>query len=72
MEQIRTPLNSTPFILPQASHPCGGAQDMPLHPADELAQIRAELKQLHQRERLGPSMPCNIVRNGYSGRRPHR
>ena len=50
MEQIRTPLNGTPLVLPQASHPCGDAQDMPLHPADELAQIRAELKRLHQRE----------------------
>lgn len=50
MEQIRTPLTGTPLVLPQASHPCGTAQDMPLHPADELAQIRAELKRLHQRE----------------------
>ena len=50
MEQIRTPLTGTPLVLPQASHPCGAAQDMPLHPADELAQIRAELKRLHQRE----------------------
>ncbi|MCK0169712.1 hypothetical protein MWU53_01435 [Aliiroseovarius sp. S1123] len=50
MEQIRTPLTGTPLVLPQASHPCGTAQDMPLHPADELAQIRAELRRLHQRE----------------------
>lgn len=50
MKQIRTPLTGTPLVLPQASHPCGNAQDMPLHPADELAQIRAELKLLHQRE----------------------
>ncbi|WP_424939406.1 hypothetical protein [Aliiroseovarius sp. S253] len=50
MKQIRTPLTGTPLVLPQASHPCGTAQDMPLHPADELAQIRAELKRLHQRE----------------------
>ena len=50
MEQIRTPLTGTPLVLPQASHPCGTAQDMPLHPADELAQIRAELKRLYKRE----------------------
>ncbi|MCK0142161.1 hypothetical protein [Aliiroseovarius sp. F20344] len=50
MKQIRTPLTGTPLVLPQASHPCGEAQDTPLHPADELAQIRAELSRLHQRE----------------------
>ncbi|NDW52890.1 hypothetical protein [Aliiroseovarius sp. PrR006] len=50
MKQIRTPLTGTPLVLPQASHPCGTAQDMPLHPTDELAQIRAELKHLRQRE----------------------
>ncbi|SMR83173.1 hypothetical protein SAMN04488030_3084 [Aliiroseovarius halocynthiae] len=50
MEQIRPPLTGTPLVLPQASHPCGTALDMPLHPADELAQIRAELARLHKRE----------------------
>ncbi|MCK0126971.1 hypothetical protein MWU76_21460 [Gelidibacter sp. F2691] len=50
MKQIRTPLTGTPLVLPQATHPCGEAQVTPLHPADELAQIRAELSRLHQRE----------------------
>ncbi|WP_432448052.1 hypothetical protein [Aliiroseovarius marinus] len=50
MKQIRTPISGTPIALPGATQPRGSAQDMPLHPADELAHIRAELRRLHARE----------------------
>ena len=50
MKQIRTPLTGTPLSLPPACQPRGNAQDMPAHPADELAYIRAELRRLHARE----------------------
>lgn len=50
MKEIRTPLTGTPLTLPPACQPRGNAQDMPAHPADELAYIRAELRRLHARE----------------------
>jgi len=47
MEQIRSPLNGTPLSLPES---CEALAHGPLHPADELAEIRATILRLKERE----------------------
>lgn len=47
MKQIRTPLTGTPLPMPLTQDPRAPG---PLHPADELAQVRAALRWLHARE----------------------